>query len=111
MCEDDFTPALLIANQVAELIVAKLKDEGLVRDDRPLLDIPAAAARLGVSERTLGDMYRGFRDERSGEWRPPVLASITVGRGGRKGVRVEPGEIDRYLEQCRRQSLRGQPSV
>ena len=92
------------AVQVAELVVAKLKDEGLVHDDRSPLTEQEAAARLSVSERVLRDMIRGFRDA-SGEWRPPVLASILVGKGGWKGVRVEVAEIDRYLEGQRRLAL------
>lgn len=92
------------AAQVAELVVAKLKDEGIVHDERPPLTEEQAAARLGVSTRVFRDMHRGWRDER-GEYHAPIIASILVGKGGRKGVRFEPAELDRYLEGQRRLAL------
>lgn len=91
-----------LAAQVAALVVSRLKDEGVLHDDRPLLSVPDAARRLGVSERVMGDMIRGFKDPKTGEQQPPVLASVLVGKGGQKGVKVEPAEIDRYLERQRR---------
>lgn len=52
-------------------------------DDRPLLSTEAAAERLGVSPRTLRDMFqRG------------VLPSVKI-EGSR---RVEPCAIDEYIE-------------
>lgn len=93
------------AQQVAALTVQALKDEGLYHDDRPPLTPDEAAVRLGVSRRVLGEMINGV------DGQPPVLATVKVGavrgdkRGpGMKGVRIEAGEIDRYLEQQRRLS-------
>lgn len=91
------------AHLVVEHLIARLKDEGLVHDDRPPLTLEQTAVRLGVSRRVITDMTRGV------DGRPPVLATIKVGAGedergpGHKGIRVEPREIDRYLQQRRRE--------
>jgi hypothetical protein len=85
--------------QVAELVVRRLLDAGLHHDDRPLLSPREAAERLGIGERTLTDL---IAPGPGGE--PPVIESLIVGRGGRK---IEPREIDRYLEDCRRRAAGG----
>jgi hypothetical protein len=100
--EQDYLSGL--AAQTAALVIAGLKDEGLIRDDRPLLSLEEAATRLGVSRRVIGDMTKGV------EGKPPVLATVKVGASddSHKGVKVEPAEIDRYLETQRRLALTGQ---
>lgn len=91
--DEDFVAGLM--GQFLELFVARLKDEGLVHDDRPLLSLPEVAKRLGLGDRTVGEML----ESRDGQ--PPRLASIVVNKVTRK---VEPRELDRYLEQQRRAS-------
>ncbi len=85
------------AAQVVEQFIARLKEEGLVHDDRPLLSVPEAAKRLGLGERTLGKLIAGEGGE------PPKIASLIVAGGTRK---IEPREIDRYIEEARRLALR-----
>lgn len=87
--EHDFLAGF--AATFTEQFIARLKQEGLVHDDRPLLSTREAAARLGLGERTFVEMCE------RGE-----VASLMVAKGTR---RVEPREIDRYLEQQRRAAL------
>jgi len=90
------------AASFTEQFIARLKQEGLVHDDRPLLTLDEAAARLGVSMTMIRELTNGVDGE------PPRLATVKVSprghqRGvGMKGIRVEPREIDRFLEQARR---------
>ena len=88
-----------LAAQVAAQVVQRLKDEGLVHDDRPLLSTKEAAERLGIGERTMVEMIT------PGDGKEPVIPSIIVGKGGRK---IEPAELDRYIEEQRRLAWRGQ---
>lgn len=87
-----------LAQQIAREVIAGLKDEGLVHDDRPPLTLEEAATRLNVSRRVIGDMIK------SQDGQPPALATVKVIPGGHKGVMIEPAEIDRFLEQQRRLS-------
>lgn len=89
--EHDFLAGF--AATFTEQFIARLKQEGLVHDDRPLLSTRDAAARLGIGERTLTEMCE------RGE-----IASLVIAKGTR---RVEPRELDRYLEEQRRAALLG----
>ena len=99
MTETDKQYLTGLGAQVAALVAQRLKEEGLVHDDRPLLSLEEAAVRLGVSRRVMGDMTRGV------DGSPPVLVTVRVGTGGHKGVKVEPAEIDAYLERLRLAAL------
>lgn len=98
--EDEAWDAL--AERLAEKVAAKLErpDEALLSfiaglerpDDRPLLSVKEAAARLGISEKSMRDLVN-----RKGN-RPPRIPSVVIGDGAR---RIEPAALDAYIAQGR----------
>lgn len=84
--EDEAWDAL--AERLAEKVAAKLE----IPDDRPLLSVKEAAARLGISEKSMRDLVN-----RKGD-RAPRIPSVVIGDGAR---RIEPATLDAYIAQGR----------
>lgn len=76
-----------ILEEIAEKVAAAMSDM------RPLLTVPEVAERLKLSDRTVWAMVKDGR-----------LASLTVAQNQ---IRVEPRELDRYIDAQRDVAFEG----